>query len=347
PVYLPRRAALERLLDGHLAGGTAVAWENTGVRACFRCEECAVRVREHDDLLLVAGMRVSQRARLLDAGIGTVHELARHEGPVPDLSTRTVAALVAQARLQVADRIEDMPPYEVLDTQPLMVLPEPDRGDLFFDFEGDPLWTVDGAEWGLEYLWGVLTVSDEFHPLWAHDRPSERRALLDFLALVRKRRKRYPGMHVYHYAAYEKTALLKLAGRYGVGEDDVDDLLRSGVLVDLYPLVRKSIRVGTESYSIKYLEPLYMGSELRSGEVTTATDSITQYAKYCALEADGRGDEAAIVLKEIEDYNRYDCRSTRRLRDWLMARAIESAVPPRGPQQVRDPAATATVEVSD
>ena len=83
-------------------------------------------------------------------------------------------------------------------------------------------------------------------------------------------------MHIYHYAAYEKTALLRLAGNYGVGEDDVDDLLRNGVLVDLFPLVRKSIRVGTENYSLKSLEPLYMGADLRTGEVTTAADSITQ-----------------------------------------------------------------------
>lgn len=347
PVYLPRRAALEELLDGHLAGGVAVSWENADVRACFRCPECAIQVRAHDDLLLVAGMRVSQRARLLDADIATVHELAAHDGPVPELSARTIRTLTAQARLQVADRDDGKPPYEVVDPQPLMVLPDADRGDLFFDFEGDPLWTVDGDEWGLEYLWGVLTSSDEFHPLWAHDRPSERQALVDFLALVRKRRKRHPGMHIYHYAAYEKTALLRLAGRYGVGEDDVDDLLRNGVLVDLYPLVRKSIRVGTESYSIKYLEPLYMGNELRDGEVTTATDSITQYAKYCALTAEGRSDDAEIVLKDIAEYNRYDCRSTRRLRDWLVARAIESGVPPRGPQQVRDAAAQAAVAVVD
>ena len=105
--------------------------------------------------------------------------------------------------------------------------------------------------------------------------------------MVRKRRKRYPHMHIYHYAAYEKTALLRLAGRYGVGEDEVDDLLRNGVLVDLYPLVRKSIRVGTENYSLKSLEPLYMGGQLRTGDVTTATDSITQYAKYCELRDGG------------------------------------------------------------
>lgn len=336
PIYLPRRDALQQLLDDHFAGGTAVSWEDAGVRACFRCPECAEKVREHDDLLLVAGMRVSQRARLIDAGVTSLHELAAHHGPVPDLSGRTLKALTEQARLQVADRPDGKPPYEVVDAQPLMVLPDAHKGDLFFDFEGDPLWTVDGREWGLEYLWGVLTVNDEFTPYWAHDRASERQALIDFLAMVRKRRKKYPGMHVYHYAAYEKSTLLRLAGRYGVGEHDVDELLRNGVLVDLYPLVRKSIRVGTESYGIKYLEPLYMGNELRSGEVTTATDSITQYARFCALRDEGHADEAANVLKEIEDYNRYDCRSTRRLRDWMMSRAIESGVPPRGPQPVVD-----------
>ncbi len=346
PVYQQRRAALERLLDDHHARGPAVAWDED-VRACFRCPECEIQVRATDDLLLVAGMRVSQRSRLIDAGITTVAELAAHEGAVPELAARTVTALTSQARLQIAPRVDGKPPYQVVDPQPLMVLPDANRGDLFFDFEGDPLWTVDGREWGLEYLWGVLTMNDEFHPFWAHDRASERQALIDFLAMVRKRLKRYPDMHIYHYAAYEKSTLLRLAGRYGVGENEVDDLLRNGILVDLYPLVRKSIRVGTENYSIKSLEPLYMGNELREGEVTTATDSITQYARYCALRDEGRLDEAANVLKEIEEYNLYDCRSTRRLRDWMMARAIESGVPPRGPQPVRDDGNGTATEPAD
>ncbi len=347
PVYLPRRAALQRLLDEHLARDRPVRWDDDDVRACFRCPECSVEVRARDDLLLVAGMRVSQRARLIDAGVATVHDLAELDTPVPELSARTTRALAAQARLQVAERIDGKPPYEVVDAQPLMVLPDANKGDLFFDFEGDPLWTVNGRDWGLEYLWGVLTAQEDFTPYWAHDRPSERRALVDFLAMVRKRLRKYPGMHVYHYAAYEKSTLLRLAGRYGVGENDVDELLRNGVLVDLYPLVRKSVRVGTESYSIKYLEPLYMGNELRDGDVTTATDSITQYARYCALRYEGKADDAQTVLKQIEEYNRYDCRSTRRLRDWLVARAIESEVPPRGPQPVRGPAADEAVEIAD
>lgn len=338
PVYRARRAELQELLDRHLAGGLAVDWADEHVRACMRCPECEEQVRASDDLLLVAGMRISQRARLIDAGITTMTDLAGFEGTVPDLPARTVTALSGQARLQIAPREDGKPPYEVVDPQPLMLLPDHDRGDLFFDFEGDPLWTADGRDWGLEYLFGVLGTGgqEEFRPLWAHDRGAERKALRDFLTMVRKRRKRFPKMHIYHYAPYEKTALLRLAGRYGEGEDEVDDLLRNGVLVDLYPLVRKSIRVGTGNYSLKSLEPLYMGSELRTGDVTTATDSITMYARYSELRADGRDDEAATVLKEIEDYNLYDCRSTRKLRDWLLQRAFEAGVPPLGPQPVRD-----------
>ncbi|HWF69373.1 MAG TPA: TM0106 family RecB-like putative nuclease [Mycobacterium sp.] len=346
PVYLEQRVRLQRLLDEHYAGGTPVRWDDERVHACFRCPVCEEQVRVTDDLLLVAGMRITQRAKLIDAGIATLAELADHTGPVAELPVRTLERLVAQAKLQVRQRDTSTPQFEVADPQPLALLPNPDGGDLFFDFEGDPLWTADGTDWGLEYLFGVLEGgrSGAFHPLWAHDRRDERKALTDFLALVAKRRRRFPNMHIYHYASYEKTALLRLAGRYGVGEDEVDELLRSGTLVDLYPIVRKSIRVGSESVGLKALEPLYMGAQLRSGEVTTAADSITQYARYCQLRSNGQLDEAATVLKEIEDYNLYDCQSTRTLRDWLLMRAFESGITPLGAQPVSD---DGNIEASD
>ena len=40
------------------------------------------------------------------------------------------------------------------------------------------------------------------------------------------------------------------------------------------------------------------------------------------------------MLKEIEDYNLYDCRSTRELRNWRLVRAWESGVTPVGAQPV-------------
>lgn len=66
PVYRLQRAISQQRLDEHYAAGTAVRWEDEPVRASFRCRECAEQLQAADDLLLVAGMRVSQRAKLLD-----------------------------------------------------------------------------------------------------------------------------------------------------------------------------------------------------------------------------------------------------------------------------------------
>ncbi len=52
-------------------------------------------------------------------------------------------------------------------------------------------WNTCGACW---------TISDDFRRCGRTTGPSERKALVDFLAMVRKRRKRYPNMHIYHYA---------------------------------------------------------------------------------------------------------------------------------------------------
>jgi predicted RecB family nuclease len=320
PAYRRQREKLQRLLGDHHAGGRPVRWGDRHVRACLRCAECFAKVRESDDVLLVAGLRVSQRATLIDAGITTLTGLAAHRGEVKDMSADASADLIARANLQVRQRATGQPQYQVVDPLPLGELPEPDDGDLFFDFEGDPLWTADGVDWGLEYLFGVMERSGTFRPLWAHDRASECTALTDFLAMVRKRRRRYPNMHIYHYAAYEKTALLRLARRHGVGEDDINNVVRAGVLVDLYPLVRNGIRVGTESYGLKAIEPLYLGH--RQGEVTSGADSITEYARYCELRDHGCAQEAAQVLNAIAEYNRLDCRSTRELRDWLLEHCL-------------------------
>ena len=46
-------------------------------------------------------------------------------------------------------------------------------------------------------------------------------------------------------------------GRYATRENELDQMLRAGIFVDLYAVVRHSIRASVESYSIKKLEPLY------------------------------------------------------------------------------------------
>ncbi len=335
PVFTARRIDLQRVLDQHRAGGVPVAWGDERYLACGRCETCAPEVDGHRDLLLVAGIRTSSRQKLVSGGISTIDGLAAHTGSVADLSGRTLATLQAQAAIQLRRERDGGSTFEVFDPGALAALPEPDPGDVYFDFEGDPLWSEAGSnDWGLEYLFGVVeepragSSDPMFRPFWAHDRRQERRALIDFLEYIRARRTEHPDMHVYHYAAYEKSALLRLAGRHGVGEDAVDDLLRAGVLVDLYPIVRAALRIGERSYSIKKLEPLYMGDRLRGGDVTNAADSVVAYAGYCDLRDRGMVEAADEVLLGIADYNEYDCVSTRELRNWLLVRAAEHGVSP-------------------
>lgn len=128
PVYRSQRARLQRLLDEHYARGTAVRWDDEDVSACFRCPVCLEQLQAADDVLLVAGMRVDQRDKLFDAGIGTVAELADYRGPVPDLAAGVLNKLTIQAKLQVRQRETGIPQVEVIDPQPLALLPEPDPG---------------------------------------------------------------------------------------------------------------------------------------------------------------------------------------------------------------------------
>ncbi len=345
PLYRDRRVRLEHLLDEHRSAGTPVAWGDPRYRACGRCDVCAAQVAAHRDVLLVAGLRSTQRARLAAVGTTTIDQLATGTGPVPGIGAATLAGLRRQAALQVRQESAAEPlVFEVVEPQAVADLPAPDDGDIFFDFEGDPLWTDDTvpadepADWGLEYLFGVVEADGTFRPFWAHDRAQEKQAFVDFLAYLEQRRAAHPGMHVYHYAPYERTALLRLAGRHGVGEDAVDQLLRDGVLVDLYATVRRGLRVGSSSYSLKKLEPLYMGDQTREGEVTTAADSITEYAQACDLRDAGDAAGWQDRLDAIGEYNRYDCVSTRGLRDWLLAHGPTPTGPAApAPQEPRPP----------
>lgn len=351
PVYRQRRARLQALLDGHRLDDGPVVWGDQRFNACGRCDVCAPEAAAARDLLLVAGVFAGQREKLQAAGIRTIDELAAGDGPVPGMSDGSVRRLRLQARLQVAQEhgavgvglpegagVERGIAVALVDPDGVAAtLPPPDPGDIFFDFEGDPLWydaAAAGSDaWGLEYLFGVVELPSEpgaepvFRPFWAHSRAEEREALVAFLDYLDRRRAEHPGMHVYHYAPYERVALLRLAGRHGVGEAAVDALLREGVLVDLYASVRAGVRTGQPSYSLKQLEPLYM-PEHRTGEVTTAAASIVEYAEAVAARDAGRLDEWRARVEEIGRYNEYDCLSTLGLRDWLLAHLAAAG---RGP----------------
>ncbi|MEO6018673.1 MAG: TM0106 family RecB-like putative nuclease [Knoellia sp.] len=336
PVYRSRLARLQRIIDEHLAEGGAGEWGDPRWMACGHCEVCEPEVLTARDLLLVAGVRPSTRKRLIAGGISTIDALAGSTGFIDGLQESRLERLRAQARLQLTQLDDEHAPiqHDVFDEAPIRRLPVATEGDLFFDFEGDPLWAARGSkDWGLEYLFGVVEVDsgkDVFRAFWAHDREQEKQALLSFVRYVQERQRQWPGLHIYHYAPYETAALKRLASRHGVCEDDVDQLLRDDVFVDLYATVRAAIRVSQRSYSIKKLEPLYM--QARTADLQKGDDSIVEYHRFMMARLEERYDAARDILEGIAEYNRDDCISTRLLRDWLVSR-----VPDGGAGEVVEP----------
>ncbi len=237
----------------------------------------------------------------------------------------------------------------------LLGLPEPSPGDLFLDLEGDPFALDDGVD----YLFGILepALSEEdphwaaagdrvpagdgspagdgagearvprFHAIWSLDDEgrvtwaSEKAAFERTVDLIMDRWTKDPALHVYHYAAYERTALGRLAQRHGTREAEVDRILRGGVLVDLFRVVRQGIRAGVESYSIKRIEPLYALE--REVELKDAGSSIVAFETWLELDPDAPVEDGPRILAGIEGYNRDDVLSNWKLRDWLEQRRVD------------------------
>ena len=281
-----------------------------------------------DHLVRVAGITIGQIKKLKNAGISTMTQLsAISDKSLPKFNPESLEKLIAQARLQCktsADRKKDpsaSAQYEVLSQvganhEPigLAILPPEHPADIYFDMEGYPL--VPG---GLEYLFGACSINEktgklDFNDWWAHNRNEEKIAFEGFIDWVYKKWIDNPGMHIYHYAAYEVSAVRRLSTRHDTRQDEVDNLLRGEVFIDLYQTVRHGLRIGENNYSIKSVEHLYRPK--RSTEVATAIDSVVQYAHWIKSKQSSNWKESAI-LKNIRDYNEDDCKSTVELLQWL------------------------------
>lgn len=292
------------------------------VKMCGLCrwrDSCQGQWEAADSLSLVAGISRSQRGKLAAAGINTMSQLGQLTQRVPKLAETTRQRLAIQARLQTARRAGGPPSFELKPLDPhrgLALLPEPDDGDIFYDIEGDPFY-----EDGLEYLHGVWFENGGigvFQDYWAHDRAQEGEALRQLMAFFADRLGGFPNAHVYHYAAYEISALRRLTYSHGIGEALLDQMLRENRFVDLYSVVSGSLIASESAYSLKNLEAFYM--EARTGEVKTAGGSVVAYENW-------RETKDPKVLEEIRDYNRIDCISTQKLRDWLLSSVRPAGMP--------------------
>ena len=301
--------------------GALTAEQDTYPWPCGHCGICDFRHRcylqrvDDDHLTLVAGVWRSRGELLEAAGITTLARLGELPvGTVVDgIRPESLEAMRHQAALQLRARREGRLFWEPLELEAergFALLPAPDHGDVWFDMEGHPFFETSR---GLEYLFGYCYRDDtgvvRYDAVWGRDREGERRAFERFVDWLVDRRRRYPGLHVYHYAHYERTALTRLMGQHGTRETEIDELLRAEVLVDLYRVTKQALRASVESYSIKAIEKLY-GFE-RTADVAGGDESVVRFEEWVET-----GNDA--ILEDVERYNEEDCRSTVALHEWLL-----------------------------
>lgn len=363
------RSIKQRFLDTIASAPAELPMAVDPVTHCALCDwdkVCTDERRVVDHLDFVAGISRRNRRVLGESGIATLQGLATLEpGKLPrldGLTNATLSRIQHQARLQYEARTTGKLRYDLLkpvvENQGLAALPPPSPGDLFFDLEGDPY----AFETGIEYLFGLADVEGTYQASWSLDRKTEKETFEWFMDLVTARLLQYPDLHIYHYAAYEPTALKKLAvrhdasgspelaalkrlaGKYDTRIEELDRLLRGRTFVDLYSVVRQSLRASVESYSIKKIEKFY-GFE-RQVEMREANQALANFEAWLNL---GGGQEGGgELLAKIEGYNRDDVLSTGKLRDWLeglrleLSKATGSEVPrpafadPEPPKEVSE-----------
>ena len=274
------------------------------------------RLHVLDDISLVAGIRSAHSLLLRREGIKKLSELPYHKtdiNPIKGIPATTLGILKDQASIQLSSKEKKKPDFKVLShtgkRQGLEMLPPPHPADIFFDMEGYPLL---GTE-GLEYLYGnTINEDPQYICFWAMNEKEEVSAFKKWLDWAYQRWQENPGIHIYHYGHYEPSTIKKLMGKYGTGEQEVDNLLRHQVFVDLYRIVTQGLRIGTFSYSLKDVEQLYY--EKRDTSVKSGGQAAFYFFHFLNSTATT---ENSPFLQKIKSYNQDDCFSTQKLCEFL------------------------------
>ncbi len=322
-------AAYFRYVKGRLAravqndGGSETYPEP--VAHCDVCQwfsQCDEQRHGDDHLSLVAGIRRQHREQLVAWDTETMAKLAVLPIPLMERpkhgSREAIERVREQARVQVTGRADKRLVHEALlpaaEGMGFCRLPEPSADDVFVDLEGDPF----VGESGLQYLFGLAFMQADgelnYEKRWALNREEEKKGFEWLVDEIMRRREANPQMHVYHFGAYEPGTLKRLMGMYAMREDEIDRLLRAGVLVDLHQAFKQSTRASVEEYSLKKIEAFYGFDRKTPLDESRAAMRYVEHRLELERNLEDMPDE---IRKAMEGYNSEDCFSAMALRHWL------------------------------
>jgi predicted RecB family nuclease len=290
--------------------------EHCGV--CNWWSHCDKRRHDDDHLSLVAGIRSMHIQELQKQKLTTLKGFAEADKIETPLrgNKETFIRKQAQARVQLDGRTQEQLLYRVLPIEKgrgLHRLPQPNKGDIYFDIEGDPFYP-DG---GLEYLLGYACNNKDGNPVyekhWATTRKEEKEAFRKFMTFVTERWKQNPNLYIYHFAPYEPSAVKRLARVHAIFEKEVDEILRAERFVDLHAVFKEALLASVERYSLKDLEKFT--KYVRKVDLHDAGKA--RKILECALELNEFNSLPSETLTIVEQYNEDDCLATEALHQWL------------------------------
>ena len=255
----------------------------------------------------IANIRKTQIKLLNESGITTIDDLIAEDSVKPiGMDQQKFLTLKTQAQLQQESKNENTLKFRVINIEDehvgLASLPPKSKNDIYFDLESNPL----NKDFVLHYLWGVAHEDDasRFKSWWCHDDIEMKEVFEAFVDWTYDRWLVDPHMRVYHYGNFEIAALKELMSKFGTKENEVDNLLRNNVFIDLLKVVKNGMIIGADGYGLKKIEPLYRSQ--RIDEVQSGNESTVQYENWMDSN-EGKDEKSSNILKEIWDYNREDC----------------------------------------
>lgn len=267
-------------------------------RSCDSCswsDLCREQAAREEDLSLVFGLHRTHKELLRSRGVTDIRGVAEMDVRALSRTRGLNEAGLTRLKRQAGVMLSGKP---VVLEKPALPL---SSCEVYFDMESDPFSET-------EYLFGLLICRGggetlEYHMARTPD--EEHKAFLGFMARMKRLMQEEPGLVVYHYHHYEPTHVEKLVEQYG-GEEMLKDL--QDRMVDLLPVIRKSVVLPVTSYSLKDVAR-FLGFNWR-GEDASASQSVVWYNAY-------QNDGDPLWLERIVEYNQDDLLATRVVKKWL------------------------------
>ncbi len=276
----------------------------SGCGECVWQDVCSKEARGRDDVMLVADLRRATKPALAQAGIVTVHDLARGDPEqlkeIRGIGSKSAERLPLQARCQVSGQAVPVGKPRLSESSI----------ELFYDIEGEPNLDID-------YLHGLLVVDPNERSQYSAflaDRPEdEGNAFGRFVGEVAEILRRHPSAPIYHYHSYERTRVSRLFERYPDQPITKDDLMDR--FIDLHRVLKGAFVLPVEGYGLKPVSK-WLGFRYRNPK-SSATQSMLWYRLW--LDTGNRQ-----YLDDSVLYNEDDCRATKLIKDWMVSEGAEA-----------------------